>query len=76
MVNTGWTTLSSPNRRAVACSPKDTSIKAKPTSQIPRRRAWAIRLHRSVVESGADSTPIRCRTEVKALTKAARAARR
>ncbi len=75
VVNTGWTTLSSPKRRAVACSPNTTSIRAKPISQMPRLRAWAIRLQRMVVDSGAVSTPIRCSTEVSALTKAAVAAR-
>ena len=76
MVSTGWTTLSSPNRRAVACRPKTTSMRAKPISQMPRLRAWAIRLQRMVVDSGAVSTPIRWSTEVRALTKAAVAARR
>ena len=76
MVNTGCTTLSWPKRNAVAWRPNVTNIRAKPMSQMPRRRAWAIRLHRKVVDSGADSTPIRCRTEVSALTKAESAARR
>ncbi len=75
VVRTGWTTLSSPNRRAVACRPKTTSMRAKPMSQIPRLMAWLIRLRRMVSESGAVSTPILCRTEVRALTKAALAAR-
>ena len=76
MVSTGWTTLSSPNRRAVACSPKTTSINPNPMSQMPRRMAWVIRLRRRVVDSGAVSTPIRWSTEVRALTKAAVAASR
>ncbi len=76
VVSTGWTTLSSPNRSAVACSTNTTSISPNPASQMPRRRAWAIRLHRMVVEAGASSTPIRCSTEVRALTNAALAASR
>ncbi len=76
MVSTGWTTLSSPKRRAVACSPNSTSMRPKPTSQTTRLMAWDIRLRRNVLDSGADSTPMRWRTEVRALTKAAIAARR
>ena len=75
-MSTGWTTLSCPKRRAVACRPKVTSMRAKPMSQMPRLMAWAIRLQAQVVDSGADSTPMRWRTEVSALTKAASAARR
>ncbi len=52
VVSTGWTTLSSPKRRAVACRPKKTSMSANPISQTPRRMAWVMRLRRSVVESG------------------------
>ncbi len=76
MVSTGWTTLSSPKRRAVACSPKVTSMRPKPTIQMTRLMAYDIRLRRIVVDSGASSTPMRWRTEVRALTKAASAARR
>ncbi len=76
VVSTGWTTLNSPNRSAVAWRANTTSISAKPINQMPRFRAWAMRLHRMVVEAGAVSTPIRCSTEVRALTKAASAASR
>ena len=68
--------LSWPNLSAVACRPNCTSISAKPTSQMPCLRAWAIRLGRRVDDSGADSTPMRWSTEVMALVKAASAARR
>ncbi len=44
-------------------------------SQMPRLMACRIRESRMVVDSGAVSTPIRWRTEVRALTKAALAAR-
>ena len=76
MVSTGWTTLSWPRRRAVACRPNSTSISANPTSQIRRRTAWAIRLNRRAADEGADSTPILCSTETRALTMAAVTARR
>ncbi len=50
-------------------------MKPKPRSQTPRRMAWAIRLSRMVVSSGASSTPMRWNTLVSALERAAATAR-
>ncbi len=49
---------------------------ANPRSHTPRLRAWVSRLSRSVVSSGASSTPIRCRMLVRALARALNVASR
>ena len=75
MVKMGWTTESRPMCRAKACSKKEQTMKANPSSQTPRRMACAIRLRRMVDSSGASSTPMRWNTLVSAFDRAASTAR-
>ena len=75
VVSTGCTVLSWPCLSAVATNPNCTRLNAKPMSQIFCLTAWPMRLALRADDSGAVSTPMRCSTEVRALVKAARAAK-
>ena len=75
MVSIGWTTESRPACSAKACRRKEQTMKKNPSSQMPRRMAWVIRLRVMVDSCGASSTPMRWNTLVSALDNAAARAR-
>ncbi len=70
-VKMGWTVVSRPKCRARNCKRNAAISTVKPAIHTVRRIAYAMRLNLRFVSAGADSTPIRCRTLVKALANAA-----